>query len=190
MRAARTDKGVHAAGQVCSLKMQVDPQRTYKSIVEEMNAVLPSQIRIWGSKQDRNDCIYKLTCDSIDIIQTSRSFHAKSNCDSRQYKYLLPTFCLEEGSLVRSKTFVPYEDDRGFIKNASPEEMESRSIYRAQADRLKRFNEHLQKYVGSHKFHNFTTQISFDSSQARRFIRSITVSHYLTASSYMTKHKT
>ena len=44
MRAARTDKGVHAAGQVISLKMITEDP----NIVEKINSHLPEQIRIWG----------------------------------------------------------------------------------------------------------------------------------------------
>lgn len=44
MRAARTDKGVHAACNVVSLKMICqDPQ-----LVQKLNYVLPPPIRIWG----------------------------------------------------------------------------------------------------------------------------------------------
>lgn len=43
-RAARTDKGVHAAGNLVSLKMIIeDPD-----IVAKVNSYLPEQIRVWG----------------------------------------------------------------------------------------------------------------------------------------------
>lgn len=46
MRAARTDKGVHAAGNVVSLKLIVeDPD-----IVTKINSYLPDQIRVWGKE--------------------------------------------------------------------------------------------------------------------------------------------
>lgn len=44
MRAARTDKGVHAAGNVVSLKfIGEDPD-----VVSKINSYLPDQIRVWG----------------------------------------------------------------------------------------------------------------------------------------------
>jgi len=46
MRAARTDKGVSACGQVVSLKMQLEP----KGMVERINMQLPPQIRVFGYK--------------------------------------------------------------------------------------------------------------------------------------------
>ncbi len=48
MRAARTDKGVHALGQVVSLKMVEVPG---VDMVAEINAHLPPQIRVWGIKK-------------------------------------------------------------------------------------------------------------------------------------------
>ncbi|KAJ1931375.1 tRNA pseudouridine synthase 1, partial [Linderina macrospora] len=69
-RAARTDKGVHAAGQAVSLKMIIeDPE-----IVSKINEKLPEQIRVWG------------------YVRVIRSFNAKTMCDSRVYEYLLPTY--------------------------------------------------------------------------------------------------
>lgn len=72
MRAARTDKGVHAAGNVISLKMIIeDPD-----IKDKINAELPDQIRIWG------------------IQRTTKSFDCRKLCSSRVYEYLLPTYSL------------------------------------------------------------------------------------------------
>lgn len=45
-RAARTDKGVHALGQVCSMKIQHADE---PDIVEKINSHLPEQIRLWGA---------------------------------------------------------------------------------------------------------------------------------------------
>lgn len=45
MRAARTDKGVHAAGNILSLKMNIPNEET---LISDINSVLPEQIRVWG----------------------------------------------------------------------------------------------------------------------------------------------
>jgi tRNA pseudouridine38-40 synthase len=72
IRCARTDKGVHAAGNVVSLKMIIeDPD-----IVEKINQHLSPQIRVWG------------------LEQTAKSFSCYQMCDSRVYEYLLPSHCL------------------------------------------------------------------------------------------------
>ena len=69
MRAARTDKGVHAAGNVISLKMIIEDDK----IVEKINSELPEQIRVWG------------------IQRTNKAFDCRKLCSSRIYEYLLPT---------------------------------------------------------------------------------------------------
>jgi len=69
VRCARTDKGVHAAGNVVSLKLIVeDPE-----VIPKINASLPQQIRVW------------------DIIRTTGSFSCYQLCDSRKYEYLVPS---------------------------------------------------------------------------------------------------
>ncbi|CAI7640158.1 unnamed protein product [Penicillium glandicola] len=72
VRCARTDKGVHAAGNVVSLKMIVEDE----DIIQKINAELSPQIRVWG---------YEVT---------SKSFSCYQMCDSRVYEYLMPSHCL------------------------------------------------------------------------------------------------
>ncbi|KAK2751228.1 tRNA pseudouridine synthase [Colletotrichum kahawae] len=72
VRCARTDKGVHAAGNVISLKLIIEDE----DVVEKINAALPEQIRVWG------------------IQRTNNSFSCYQTCDSRWYEYLMPTYCL------------------------------------------------------------------------------------------------
>jgi tRNA pseudouridine38-40 synthase len=69
VRCARTDKGVHAAGNVISLKLIVEEE----DIVEKINSHLSPQIRVWG------------------IQRTIGSFSCYQACDSRWYEYLIPT---------------------------------------------------------------------------------------------------
>jgi tRNA pseudouridine38-40 synthase len=72
VRTARTDKGVHAAGNVLSLKLIIeDPD-----ILKKINDALPPQIRVWG------------------IQRTNNSFSCYQSCDSRWYEYLMPSYCL------------------------------------------------------------------------------------------------
>lgn len=71
VRCARTDRGVHAAGNVVSLKLIVeDPD-----IVQKVNEHLNPQIRMWG----------------YEVV--TKSFSAYQLCDSRMYEYLIPTHC-------------------------------------------------------------------------------------------------
>ena len=69
VRCARTDKGVHAAGNVISLKLIVEDA----DIVSKINEHLPPQIRVWG------------------IERAIGSFSCYQACDSRWYEYLIPT---------------------------------------------------------------------------------------------------
>ncbi|OWP02961.1 hypothetical protein B2J93_3541 [Marssonina coronariae] len=70
VRCARTDKGVHAAGNVISLKLIVEEP----NIIQLINENLPPQIRVWG------------------IERTNGSFSCYQTCDSRWYEYLIPTY--------------------------------------------------------------------------------------------------
>lgn len=72
MRAARTDKGVHAAGNVISAKLIIEDD----DILQKINDNLPTQIRVWG------------------IERTNKSFDCRKMCSSRVYEYLLPTYSL------------------------------------------------------------------------------------------------
>lgn len=69
VRCARTDKGVHAAGNVISLKLIIEDE----DIVQRINDNLSEQIRVWG------------------IQRTTGSFSCYQACDSRWYEYLIPT---------------------------------------------------------------------------------------------------
>lgn len=69
-RAARTDKGVSAAGQVVSLQMFVDVENP----LEKINENLPPEIRVMG------------------IQRVTRKFCSKAAANARTYMYMLPTF--------------------------------------------------------------------------------------------------
>ncbi|CCG84500.1 protein of unknown function [Taphrina deformans PYCC 5710] len=69
LRAARTDKGVHAAVNAISLKMIIDDPQ----LIERINSELPGEIRVWK------------------ITRTMKSFNPRTSCDSRVYEYLIPT---------------------------------------------------------------------------------------------------
>lgn len=72
VRCARTDKGVHAAGNVISLKLSLGEP----DIIKKINENLPEQIRVWGA------------------TRTNNSFNCYQAVDSRWYEYLLPSYTL------------------------------------------------------------------------------------------------
>eukprot|EP01116_Phalansterium_solitarium_P013344 TRINITY_DN30720_c0_g1_i1.p1 TRINITY_DN30720_c0_g1~~TRINITY_DN30720_c0_g1_i1.p1 ORF type:complete len:564 (+),score=223.26 TRINITY_DN30720_c0_g1_i1:48-1739(+) len=71
VRAARTDKGVHAVGNVSSLKMLMAADAP--DLIERMNAALPPAIRVFA------------------VLRAQKNFNAKNHTDHRVYEYLLPT---------------------------------------------------------------------------------------------------
>ncbi|KAJ1531191.1 tRNA pseudouridine synthase 1 [Nowakowskiella sp. JEL0078] len=166
MRAARTDKGVHAAGQVVSLKMIIEDPL----IVNKINDSLPEQIRVWG------------------YVRVPKGFHAKNHCDSRIYEYLLPTYTLlppkcphffPHSTLSRSVDSSlkilsdPEKKDFGFndVKPATVEEMIEMRKTRISPEILEKLREFMNKYVGTHNYHNFTVGKSPNDKNAKRHIK-------------------
>lgn len=78
MRAARTDKGVSAIGQVVSLKMVVG--FTNYDVISNINKHLPDQIRVLG------------------YTKTTAGFDARKHCDKRRYEYVLPVWAFDPTS--------------------------------------------------------------------------------------------
>lgn len=78
MRAARTDKGVSAIGQVVSLKMVVG--FTSYDVISNINKHLPDQIRVLG------------------YTKTTAGFDARKHCDKRRYEYVLPVWAFDPAS--------------------------------------------------------------------------------------------
>ncbi|ODV92103.1 hypothetical protein CANCADRAFT_30361 [Tortispora caseinolytica NRRL Y-17796] len=201
IRAARTDKGVHAAGNVLSLKLVIEDP----AIIEKINSYLPETIRIWH------------------ISRINKSFECRRMCGSRVYEYMLPTYsflspkpgthlakmitsdtgsdCQKYWESVlddyRNNGLVPEEvfrvEHTAFDENSKePKPLSSndekirdkvreidskhRTAYRIESDRLTRFREILNKYLGSHNFYNYTVGKDFKDPSAIRHMKSITVS--------------
>ncbi|KAF9296980.1 tRNA pseudouridine synthase 1 [Linnemannia elongata] len=169
MRSARTDKGVHAAGNVVSLKMIVDMD----DVISKINACLPEQIRLFG------------------YVRTLNSFNAKVLCDSRVYEYLLPTYVFlprpplpeptastQEGASTTIRTDLPggsmaWDEN---VHISTPEEMAAKRNYRIDEDTLAKVREGFAAYVGTKNFHNFTVGKNFKEKTCQRFMMSFTVS--------------
>lgn len=205
MRAARTDKGVHAAGNVVSLKMIIEDE----DIVNKINSYLPGQIRLWGYQR------------------TNKAFDCRKMCSSRIYEYLMPTYSFlppRPGTILAKeiekaeKEFkgTTREDKEGeeFWKNLKAKceavgvtdneidqiyeanrlgldlsvpleqaainfrkiSRECRGEYRISKERLELVRKALNIYVGSHNFHNFTLGKSYKDPSARRYMKSFKVS--------------
>lgn len=77
-RAARTDKGVSAVGQVIALRML----HPVEDMAAAINAHLPEAIRVFGS------------------ARVTASFDARKSCDRRWYEYILPAHAFNPGACV------------------------------------------------------------------------------------------
>ncbi|KAG0220952.1 tRNA pseudouridine synthase 1 [Mortierella sp. GBA43] len=166
MRAARTDKGVHAAGNVVSLKMIVD----IEDVVGNVNLHLPEQIRIFG------------------YVRTLNAFNAKTLCDSRVYEYLLPTYVfLPRPPLSPPKATTTETVIRGDLPEGSlawdenvhistAEEMAQKRSYRIDAETLAKVREGFAAYIGTKNFHNFTIKKDFKEKACQRYMMKFDVS--------------
>jgi tRNA pseudouridine38-40 synthase len=185
MRCARTDKGVHAAGQIVSVKMTI----TDPSIIQKINDSLPPQIRVWG------------------FARTNKNFHAKNRCDARLYEYVFPTYILGSTPLDTLAQRYPFSGigvesgisiipeslksnrviesiGRVFgqeldIPKSTPEELEKHREYRISPQVLKQLKDCLGMYQGTHNYFNFTNGKNYNDKSAKRHIISFTVSDFL-----------
>ena len=166
MRACRTDKGVHAAGQVVSLKMEMAMAK--EEIKAKLNELLPKDIRIFG------------------VLETAGSFHSKERCDSRVYEYVMPTYVFELIDRVAffSPKIISPEDSSSDESEAQrrpkeayqdfvPTEQDAERIrsFRLSSEQLAKIELLFSCYQGTHSFHNFTPGKSSTEQSAQRFIR-------------------
>ena len=170
-RAGRTDKGVHAVTNCCSMKLHV-PLGEETKFITDVNTFLPEDIRL------------------LTMTRTMKNFGAKFYCSGRLYKYLLPTYVLSSVAVV-NKVFddvvntAACHQDIGSDSNMKSDSMSSLTIsqlksihnelksFRLSKDGLTHFRAILQKYLGTHKFHNFTSDKSSSDASAKRYIISI-----------------
>lgn len=204
MRAARTDKGVHAAGNVISLKMIIEDEQ----ILQKINDALPAQIRMWGYQR------------------VNKAFDCRKMCSSRVYEYLMPTYSflpprykspswklvkaeqaanpqmrvdargeqfwidlakqIEDAGVTESQLAQIAEANREDIQLTVPLEIASKKVrqlshearknWRSDPETIELFRSALKLYLGSHNFHNFTNGKTYRDPSASRYMKSITVS--------------
>lgn len=160
--ASRTDKGVSALGQVLSFKIKMADD--FQAV---LNKQLPEHIRV------------------MNVVRTTKNFVAKNKCEYRTYSYMLPAFAIKEHSEILkplkakiktacSKDFtVWYEKQLAECENTKifPTELEGHKEFRATEQDIKRFDDILKKYVGTHSFHNFTSGVKMGEATAKRVIK-------------------
>ncbi|KAF4040016.1 tRNA pseudouridine synthase [Phytophthora infestans] len=164
-RAARTDKGVHAAGQLLTAKLHVGDD--IAGFMAKVDAALPEDIRV------------------MHMVTVTKNFNAKMTCDQRTYEYLAPTFIF--GKRMRSSASKNEEkqaegtnqwpsnlrdSEEGFDSNVVIDNttLEAHKAFRLSDEILEQLNATLKQYVGTHNFHNFTSKMEPTNPQANRFI--------------------
>ena len=174
-RAARTDRGVHAAFNVISGKFIMEDN----NIVELINNQLPEPIRVW------------------DVIRTTNNFSSYISCDSRIYEYFIPTFCFltkrdlkTGGESVKptEEISLDMEQDKVFWERLQIGELGEHGelpdnamhrlsrTYRVTPTKLARIRRAFSFYNGTQNFHNYTIGVGPTLPSAKRFIKSIEVS--------------
>jgi tRNA pseudouridine38-40 synthase len=87
-RAARTDAGVHAAGNLVSLKL-INQIPGVSDVVAAINNILPPEIRIWG------------------IVRVQNSFHARTYVCFSLKRVLTFTWNIDLAIVANTRTFFP-----------------------------------------------------------------------------------
>lgn len=189
-RAARTDRGVHAAGNLLTAKLMLEPPvlAEGQTLTEYVNTLLPPHVRIWGMRRVQN------------------AFNARTSCDSRLYEYLLPTYVflppkpyssmwkmlrrLNVGEESSESSVAPWDDPavrdnamlnhpfwqgQGYEKEFA-EDMHAKRKWRISADELARVRSVFDMYTGPHNFHNFTVGKEFRDRSSHRVMKKLSVS--------------
>jgi tRNA pseudouridine(38-40) synthase len=155
----RTDKGVHACAQVVSAKVELLPDQTMAEVRDEMNTVLPDDVRV------------------LDVVRTTRNFCAKTQRDRVRYQYMIPSFVFADADTLR----VLFKDVVGHSNRGQskaelllPEELKSVQSalkdFKANPMHIAKLQEALQVYEGTHAFHNFSRGVKSNEARAARYI--------------------
>ncbi|KAG8796307.1 tRNA pseudouridine synthase 1 [Ceratobasidium sp. 428] len=163
-RAARTDAGVHAAGNVVSLKMITEPPDT-PDLVARLNELLPPEIRVWR------------------FVRALNAFNS-SACDSRVYEYLLPAYALlppKPGTPMARHTKPPSVQDVGsgpdwaYWDRPDADNLDTMHRWRISDAQLVTLRESAKAYEGTHNFHNFTVRLDHSDPSGLRYMLGIDV---------------
>lgn len=176
---ARTDKGVHAAAQVVSMKGEMIFHSDTVSIEDQLNAMrekvnehLPNDIRV------------------LDIERVTRAFCARTNRDKVRYQYMVPSFmfssreeiCCAFGNIgetaiedAKSRAKITPMEASNIVQDAVTDEVmqQARSKligYRVNDDQMERLRSGLKVFEGTHTFHNYTRRLGSDNASASRYI--------------------
>eukprot|EP01084_Bolivina_argentea_P178764 308990_1 len=157
-RSARTDKGVHAVGNLISAKLLIRPgTEGCDELRNEVNSHLPNDI-----------CV-------LDVARLMSSFSAYTCCERRKYYYLMPAACLlpakEVDPLLRTCILSSGEIDKKRL-SCIAQDLRNCRCTKSQLELLRSI---LRRYEGTHSYHNFTKGKLPTDASAKRFILSAIV---------------
>ena len=176
---ARTDKGVHAAAQVCSFKGEMvfhnelgesQMKQQMDAMREKVNEYLPEDIRV------------------LDFERVTRNYCARTSRDKVRYQYMVPSYMLCSPEEVR-KAFPAVVDDAKTASETKMTPKEASDIiedtvgpevltqarnalvdYRVTPEQMERFKSGLKLFEGTHSFHNYTRRVGAEKAEAMRYI--------------------
>ena len=162
---ARTDKGVHACAQVCSLKVELleNEINDMELVRTRLQELLPDEIRV------------------LDVVRVTQKFCAKTQRDKVRYSYMLPSFVLQSTwRSIFTEHGIPLTGRQDVAKKPlSDEEVQklqsSLKEYRSTSEQRELLQKALNEYVGTHPFHNFTKGLKPGEASANRYIISFDV---------------
>ena len=203
-RAARTDAGVHAAGNLVSLKL-ITQIPGVPDVVEAVNELLPPQIRVWRIVRVQNSFNAR-TC-ALFILpskpQAQLLFEFYRSCDSRKYTYFFPSYLLIppkpgsglyetlhrqvvslSGTSPKGAACPPPDTDHPFWTDSAPvsskdDDLQRKRRWRAGTEDIQRLREIVKKFEGTRNFHNFTVGREFSDRSTQRHMKQIEVSWFL-----------
>jgi tRNA pseudouridine(38-40) synthase len=168
-RSARTDRGVHALMQCCTMMLRM-PLDGRKEFMNSVNTFLPTDMKVHS------------------LSRVTKNFNSKVHCSRRRYQYLLPTYMLEDKSvsvealsaaMIQQGGIVDAGRVGGFAELGSdkflgPEPLaavrETLKLYRIDSTRLELFRDALKCYEGTQSYHNFTTGKHPTDANSRRYV--------------------
>jgi tRNA pseudouridine38-40 synthase len=162
---ARTDKGVHAVAQVCSVKVEMreQEQNDMEANRKRIQEHLPEDIRL------------------LDLERVTRNFCAKTQRDRVRYQYMLPSFLLHpDCRSMFTEQDIPL-GGRKEVDAKNPltiEEVEKLKVvlkdFRSTPAQRDLLQSALKAYEGTHKFHNYSKGVKANEGKASRYILSFT----------------
>ena len=153
-RACRTDKGVHAIGNIISCKLAIgNDYGDFQQIIKSISKHLPDDIQI------------------IRIQRVMNGFSPKNHCSFRTYEYIIPSFAFAPYKIpqvsinndITKKNYIDIQQDDQWLQ------------FRADKNLIKSINLHLNSYVGTFNYHNFTKGRLGHDPSCKRYIKSFKI---------------